>query len=160
MLHNMQSRRVAVVGYNRIPFARHNTSYATAGNQGMMTAALNGLIDRYHLQGQLLGEIAGGAVIKYSREINLMRECTMGTSLDPATPACDIEQACNTGIESAIYIANKISLGQIEAGIAGGVDSASDVPLVLGEKLRKILLAARRAKPNLKLLLLLDEPLA
>lgn len=146
MLHDTKSRRVAIVGYNRIPFARYNTFYTRAGNQDMMTASLNGLIDRYHLQGQLLGEIAGGAVIKHSREINLMRECAMGTSLDPATPACDIEQACNTGIESAIYIANKIALGQIDAGIAGGVDSASDVPLVLGEKLRKILLSARRAK--------------
>lgn len=139
-------RKVAIVGYNRIPFARHNTAYKNAGNQDMMIASLKGLIARYQLQGQLLGEVAGGAVIKHSREINLMRECVLGTDLDPATPACDVQQACNTGIESAIYIANKIALGQIEAGIAGGVDSASDVPLVLGERLRKVLLAARRSK--------------
>ena len=139
-------RKVAIVGYNRIPFARHNTVYATAGNKDMMVAALNGLIDRYRLQGLLLGEVAGGAVIKHSWEINLLRECVMSTSLDPRTPACDIQQACNTGVEASIYIANKIALGQIECGIAGGVDSASDVPLVLGEKLRRILLAARRAK--------------
>jgi acetyl-CoA C-acetyltransferase len=143
---NSASRKVAIVGYNRIPFARHNTVYTQAGNQDMMVAALNGLIDRYHLQGKLLGEVAGGAVIKHSWEINLMRECALSTSLDPRTPACDIQQACNTGIESAIYIANKIALGQIESGIAGGVDSASDVPLFLGENLRKTLLAARRGK--------------
>jgi acetyl-CoA C-acetyltransferase len=141
-----QPRKVAIVGYNRIPFARHNTVYVQAGNQDMMVAALKGLIDRYHLEGQLLGEVAGGAVIKHSWEINLMRECALSTSLDPRTPACDIQQACNTGIESAIYIANKISLGQIESGISGGVDSASDVPLFLGEKLRRTLLSARRAK--------------
>jgi acetyl-CoA C-acetyltransferase len=146
MLNNLQSRKVAIVGYNRIPFARQNTFYADAGNKDMMTAALNGLITRYKLEGQLLGEVAGGAVIRHSWEINLMRECTLNTSLHPGTPACDIQQACDTGIEAAIYIANKISLGQIEVGIAGGVDSSSDVPLVLGEKLRKILLAARRAK--------------
>jgi acetyl-CoA C-acetyltransferase len=139
-------RKVAIVGYNRIPFARHNTAYKNAGNQDMMTASLEGLIARYQLQGQLLGEVAGGAVIRHSREINLMRECVLGTALDPATPACDVQQACNTGIESAIYIANKIALGQIDAGIAGGVDSASDVPLVLGEGLRKVLLAARRSR--------------
>jgi acetyl-CoA C-acetyltransferase len=142
----MMPRKVAIVGYNRIPFARNNTAYAEAGNKDMMTAALNGLIDRYQLQGQLLGEVAGGAVIKHSWEINLLRECVMSTSLDPNTAACDIQQACNTGIEAAIYIANKIALGQIESGIAGGVDSASNVPLVLGEELRKILLSARRAK--------------
>src|SRR5580698_9355996 len=119
MLSGKQARRVAIIGYNRIPFARHNTAYASAGNIDMMTAALNGLIERYHLQGELLGEIAGGAVIKHSWQINMMRECAMKTSLDPATPACDIQQACNTGIEAAIYIANKIALGQIEAGIAG-----------------------------------------
>lgn len=146
MLHDKQSRRVAIIGYNRIPFARHNTAYTHASNQDMMIAAMQGLIDRYHLKGELLGEVAGGAVIKHSREFNLMRECVMGTTLNPATPACDIQQACDTGIESAVYIANKIALGQIEVGIAGGVDSTSNVPLVLGDKLRRILLEARRAK--------------
>src|SRR3954471_24786810 len=110
-------RKVAVVGYNRLPFARQNTAYTTASNQDMMTAALNGLVDRYHLKGELLGEVAGGAVIKHSSERNLMRECVLGTSLDPGTPACDLQQACDTGIEAAVYIANKIALGQIEAGI-------------------------------------------
>ncbi|PZR34705.1 MAG: acetyl-CoA C-acetyltransferase [Azospira oryzae] len=143
---NTSPRKVAVVGYNRIPFARHNTAYANASNQDMMIATLNGLIDRYHLQGQLLGEVAGGAVIKHSREFNLMRESVMGTSLDQSTPACDLQQACDTGIEAAIYIANKIALGQIEVGIAGGVDSTSNVPVVITESLRKILLEARRAK--------------
>jgi len=140
------TRRVAVVGYNRIPFARHNTAYAHSSNQDMMIAAMNGLIDRYHLQGQLLGEVAGGAVIKHSREFNLMRECVLGTSLDPSTPACDIQQACDTGVEAAVYIGNKIALSQMEVGIAGGVDSTSNVPIVLSEALRKVLLDARRAK--------------
>ncbi|MFD1003592.1 acetyl-CoA C-acetyltransferase [Ohtaekwangia kribbensis] len=146
MLAAKQVRRVAIVGYNRIPFARQNTFYAEAGNKDMMVAALQGLIDRYKLQGMLLGEVAGGAVIKHSWEINLMRECVMATSLNPATPACDIQQACDTGIETAVYIANKIALGQIDVGIAGGVDSTSNVPLVLNERLRNILLTARRAK--------------
>jgi acetyl-CoA C-acetyltransferase len=146
MLANAQPRKVAIVGYNRIPFARQNTFYAQASNKDMMIAALTGLIERYKLQGLRLGEVAGGAVIKDSRDINLMRECVMSTSLDRATPACDIQQACDTGIESAVYIANKIALGQIEAGIAGGVDSTSNVPLLLGENLRRTLLAARRAK--------------
>lgn len=143
-----QTQRVAVVGYNRIPFARQNTAYTQASNKDMMVAALNGLIDRYHLQGELLGGVAGGAVIKHPRESNLIRECVLETSLDPGTPGCDIQQACDTGIESAVYIANKIALGQIESGIAGGVDSTSNVPLVLGEKLRKTLLAARREKTS------------
>lgn len=146
MLEISHARKVAVVGYNRIPFARQNTAYATASNQDMMVATLNGLIDRYSLKGKLLGEVAGGAVIKHTRELNLMRECVMGTSLDPATPACDIQQACDTGIESAIYIANKIALGQIDVGIAGGVDSTSNVPLVTSEALRTKLLAASREK--------------
>lgn len=139
-------RKVAIVGYNRIPFARANTAYASVGNQEMMTASLNGLIDKYNLKGKLLGEVAGGAVIKHSYDMNLIRECVMKTSLDPATPACDLQQACDTGIESAIYIANKIALGQIESGIAGGVDSISDMPIAVSEKLRKVLLEARQAK--------------
>lgn len=146
MLHTSSVRRVAIVGYNRIPFARQNTAYAKASNQDMLVAALNGLIVRYNLKGELLGEIACGAVIKHSWEFNLTRESVMSTTLDPRTPACDLQQACDTGIETAIYIANKIALGQIDAGIAGGVDSTSNVPLVFGEKIRKTLLAANRAK--------------
>lgn len=146
MLADNRSRKVAIVGYNRIPFARNNTAYTQADNKAMMTAALDGLISRYRLQGQLLGEVAGGAVIKSSADFNLMRECVLSTTLDPGTPACDIQQACDTGIESAVYIANKIALGQIDVGIAGGVDSTSNVPLLVGERLRQILLAARRAK--------------
>ena len=139
-------RKVAIVGYNRLPFARQNTAYTKASNQDMMTAALNGLVDRYHLKGELLGEVAGGAVLKHSSERNLMRECVLGTSLNAATPACDIQQACDTGIEAAIYIANKIALGQIEVGISGGVDSTSNVPIVVSEHLRQVLLAANRSK--------------
>jgi acetyl-CoA C-acetyltransferase len=135
-----------VLGSNRIPFSRHNTFYANANNQDMMIAALTGLIERFKLKGHQLGEVAGGAVIKHTREFNLFRECVLGSSLDPATPACDIQQACDTGVEAAIYIGNKIALGQIEVGIAGGVDSASNVPIVINESLRKILLAARREK--------------
>ncbi|WP_026729570.1 acetyl-CoA C-acetyltransferase [Flavobacterium denitrificans] len=139
-------RKVAILGYNRIPFARANTAYSNVGNQDMMTAALNGLIDKYHLKGKLLGEVAGGAVVKHSYDNNLIRECVMKTSLNPATPACDLQQACDTGIESAVYIANKIALGQIDCGIAGGVDSISDIPMSVSENLRKILLEARQAK--------------
>ena len=149
MTTNKETRKVAIVGYNRIPFARQNTVYTTASNQDMMTATLNGLIEKYKLQGELLGEVAGGAVIKSSSDLNLMRECVLSTSLDKRTPACDIQQACDTGIESAIYIGNKIALGQIDVGIAGGVDSTSNVPLLLGEHLRKILLEASRAKTAL-----------
>ena len=111
-----------------------------------MIAAMTGLIERYNLAGERLGEVAGGAVIKHTREFNLMRECVLGTSLDPATPACDIQQACDTGIEAAVYIANKIALQQCEAGVAGGVDSTSNVPIVIKDSLRRILLDTRRSK--------------
>jgi acetyl-CoA C-acetyltransferase len=146
MKTSKQIRKVAIVGYNRIPFARRNTAYVHASNQDMFVATLNGLIERYHLQGQLLGEVAGGAVVKGSRESNLIRESVMDTSLDPRTPAVDIQQACATGVEAAIYIANKIALGQIDSGIAGGVDSSSNVPLSVSENLKNILLGVDRSK--------------
>lgn len=146
MEQHQKIRRVAVVGYNRIPFARINTNYTQAGNQEMLVAALNGLIERYHLQGERLGEVAGGAVIKHSRDANLVRESVMATSLDPHTPGVDLQQACATGIETAVYIANKIALGQIDVGIACGVDSTSNVPIVFSERLRQIFLAAGRSK--------------
>lgn len=142
----METKKVAIVGYNRIPFARMNTAYSEKGNQDLLLAALNGLIDRYQLKGKLLGEVAGGAVIKHISESNLIRETLMNTSLDPATPACDLQQACDTGIEAAIYIGNKIALGQIESGIACGVEAMSNIPFESSPRLRKALLKANKEK--------------
>ena len=144
-----QLRRVAIVGGNRIPFARSNTVYATASNQEMLTSALEGLVERYNLHGERLGEVVAGAVLKHSRDFNLTRECVLGSRLAPETPAYDIQQACGTGLEAAILVANKIALGQIDSGIAGGVDTTSDAPLGVNEGLRKILLEANRGKSNL-----------
>ncbi|AZE46420.1 3-ketoacyl-CoA thiolase [Pseudomonas chlororaphis] len=141
-----QLRRVAIIGGNRIPFARSNGPYATASNQSMLTAALEGLIERYNLHGLRLGEVAVGAVLKHSRDFNLTRECVLGSRLSPTTPAYDIQQACGTGLEAALLVANKIALGQIECGIAGGVDTTSDAPIGVNEGLRKILLQANRGK--------------
>jgi len=139
-------KKVAIVGYNRIPFAKQYTAYDTQTNQDLLLAALNGLIDRYQLSGKLLGEVAGGSVVKHINESNLVRETVMLTSLDPATPACDIQQACDTGIEAAIYIANKIALGQIDSGIACGVEAMSNIPFETHPRLRKALLKANSEK--------------
>ncbi|MGU2184227.1 acetyl-CoA C-acetyltransferase [Pseudomonas aeruginosa] len=144
-----QLRRVAIVGGNRIPFARSNTVYATASNQEMLTSALEGLVERYNLHGERLGEVVAGAVLKHSRDFNLTRECVLGSRLAPETPAYDIQQACGTGLEAAILVANKIALGQIDSGIAGGVDTTSDAPIGVNEGLCKILLEANRGKSNL-----------
>ncbi|MEX3935054.1 acetyl-CoA C-acetyltransferase [Paraburkholderia phymatum] len=140
------ARRVAILGGNRIPFARSNTAYATVSNQDMLTFTLQGLIDRYNLHGERLGEVAAGAVIKHSRDFNLTRETVLSTTLAKETPAYDVQQACGTGLEAAILVANKIALGQIDAGIAGGVDTTSDAPIGVNERMRKILLEANRGR--------------
>ena len=139
-------RRVAILGGNRIPFARSNTVYSQASNQEMLTATLQGLVDRFNLHGERLGDVVAGAVMKHSRDFNLVRESVLSTTLAPETPAFDIQQACGTGLEAAMLVANKIALGHIESGIAGGVDTTSDAPIALNEKLRKILLDLSRAK--------------
>lgn len=140
------TRRVAVIGGNRIPFARSNTVYSDASNQDMLTAAIDGLVTRFGLEGERLGEVVAGAVLKHSRDFNLTREAVLGSKLSPETPATDIQQACGTGLQAAIQVANKIALGQIDVGIAGGSDTTSDAPIAVGEGLRKILLEANRAK--------------
>lgn len=148
-------RRVAILGGNRIPFARSNGSYLKASNTDMFTAALNGLVERFHLQGQRLGEVVAGAVLKHSRDFNLTRECLLNSQLAPETPAYDLQQACGTGLQAAFAVANKIALGQIEVGIAGGVDTTSDAPVALGDGLRKALLelnVAKTAKARLQAL--------
>ncbi|MBL6276922.1 acetyl-CoA C-acetyltransferase [Micromonospora fiedleri] len=139
-------RRVAVIGGNRIPFARSNSRYASASNSDMLGAALDGLIARFGLAGQQIGEVVAGAVLKHSKDFNLTREVVLGSKLDPRTPAYDIQQACGTGLEAAILVANKIALGQIEVGIAGGVDTTSDAPLAINEDLRRTLLKLNSAR--------------
>lgn len=142
----MTIRNAVVVGGNRIPFAKAGGRYATASNQDMLTSAIDGLVARFGLAGQQVGEVVGGAVLKHTRDFNVTREAVLGSALDPHTPACDLQQACGTGLEAVIYASNKIKLGQVDTAIAGGVDSASDAPIVVTEGLRRALLKANRAR--------------
>lgn len=140
------TRPAAILGGNRIPFARAHKQYARASNQDMLTSALDGLVARFGLAGERLGEVAGGAVLKHSRDLNLTREAVLGSALSPETPAFDLGQACATGLEATVSIAQKIRLGQIDVGIGSGVDSASDAPIAVSEELRGVLLELNRAK--------------
>jgi acetyl-CoA C-acetyltransferase len=139
-------RKVAVLGAARIPFARSNTAYAEASNQDMLTAAFKALVDKFALKGELLGEVAAGAVIKHSRDWNLAREATLGSGLHPRTPAYDLQRACGTSLSAAIQLGHRIALGEIDCAIAGGSDTASDVPLGYRTKLQRAVLRANRAK--------------
>jgi acetyl-CoA C-acetyltransferase len=150
-------RRVAVLGGNRIPFARSDRAYAEASNQDMFTAALGGLIDRFGLSGERLGAVIGGAVLKHSRDFNLMRECVLGSALSSYTPAFDLQQACGTGLQAAIAAADGIAAGRYDAAAAGGVDTTSDAPIALGNNLRHTLLGLRRSKSNVERLKLVGK---
>lgn len=140
------ARNAAVVGGNRIPFARAGGSYSASTTIDLLTAALEGLVARFGLAGERLDDVSAGAVLKHSKDFNLAREVVLGSSLDPHTPAFDVQRACATGLEAIAGIANKIALGQAEVGVGGGVDSASDAPIVVSEGLRAALLKASRAR--------------
>ncbi|ASW92420.1 acetyl-CoA C-acetyltransferase [Mycobacterium marseillense] len=145
-----ERRRVAILGGNRIPFARSDGAYAEASNQDMFTAALGGLVERFGLAGERLGVVVGGAVLKHSRDFNLTRECVLGSQLASYTPAFDLQQACGTGLQAAIAAAEGIAAGRYEVAAAGGVDTTSDAPIGLGDNLRRTLLKLRRAKSNVQ----------
>lgn len=149
-----QPRKVAILGGNRIPFARSNKEYANASNQDMLTSAINGLVARYGLQDQELGLVVGGAVLKHARDFNLVRESVLGSELSSTTPAFDVQHACGTSLTSAIQVADAIALGRIENGIACGADTTSDAPLAVNDSLRKTLIrlsSAKSTKDQLKL---------
>ncbi|MCK0538614.1 acetyl-CoA C-acetyltransferase [Alcanivorax quisquiliarum] len=148
MLAGKSVRRVAIIGGNRIPFARSNSAYFGVSNQDMLTAALQGLVQRFNLKGERIGEVAAGAVMKHSRDFNLVRECVLSSGLAPETPAYDLQQACGTGLEAALLVANKIALGQIDSAIAGGVDTTSDAPLGVNDEKRKVFMEINKAKTN------------
>ncbi|KAA0976540.1 acetyl-CoA C-acetyltransferase [Paeniglutamicibacter gangotriensis] len=139
-------RPAVVIGGNRIPFVRSNGPYSKASNQDMLTAALDGLVARFGLQGQRLGGVAAGAVLKHSKDFNLVRESVLGTSLSAQTPAYDVQMACATGMEAIGSLANKIKLGQIDSAIGGGVDTTSDAPIAVSEGLRSVLMDLSRAR--------------
>lgn len=146
MWHDGRAARVAVIGGLRIPFCRAHTNYANCSNQDMMTATLRALVQKYDLKGQTLGDVALGAVIKHSRDWNLARECTIGSGLSLRTPGVDLQRACGTSLEACIEIGNKISLRQVEAGIAGGTDTISDAPIVYPDAYRTLLMESYRAR--------------
>ncbi len=146
MLHDGRSNRVAVVGGSRIPFCRSHSIYRDCSNQELMAAALSGLVNKYDLKGQKLGDVALGAVIKHSRDWNLARESVIDSGLSPRTPGLDLQRACGTSLEACAVIANKIALGQIDSGIGGGVDSISDAPIVYPDSYRRILQDVVRAR--------------
>ncbi|MFL5782948.1 MAG: acetyl-CoA C-acetyltransferase [Thermoleophilaceae bacterium] len=150
-------RRAAILGGNRIPFARRDREYAHASNQDMLTAALDGLVGRFGLQGVRMGEVAAGGVLKRSRDFNLTRESVLGSALAPETPAYDVQQACGTGLETTIHVANKIALRQIECGVAGGYDTTSDAPIEVSDDLRRLLLDLNRARSSADRLKLLGR---
>ena len=140
------SRRVAILGGVRIPFCRNNTAYFGIGNLGLSTIVLGGLVEKFQLQGQVLGEVAMGAVLKHSSDFNLAREATLSSGLSPHTPGLTLQRACGTGLDSLITVANKIAVGQIEVGAGGGSDTTSDVPIAVNKKLRLRLLELNRAR--------------
>ena len=139
-------QRVAILGGARIPFCRNNTAYADVGNFGMAVKTLGALVEKFGLHGVELGEVAFGAVIKHASDWNLAREATLSSGLAPTTPGITTARACGTSLDNAIVIANKIAAGQIEAGIAGGADTTSDVPIVYGRALQQRLLRVNRAR--------------
>lgn len=146
MLVGSAVRRVAIIGGTRIPFARAMGAYAEASNQEMLTATLRTLVEKFRLQGERLGDVGAGAVLKHSRDFNLTRECVLGSGLAAETPAFDLQRACGTSLDTAIVIGLKIAMGQIDSGIAGGVDTASDVPIVYPDAYRRLLLKSARGR--------------
>src|SRR5687768_9096521 len=146
MLRGDHVRRVAIIGGARLPFARSMGAYAESSNQEMLTAVLKALVDRFALRGETIGDVGAGAVLKHPRDYNLTRESVISSGLAAETPGFDLQRACGTSLETAIVIGMKIALGQIDCGIAAGVDTASDVPIGVGEGLRRALLRSARAK--------------
>jgi acetyl-CoA C-acetyltransferase len=145
-VQTLKSHRIAVIGGQRIPFCRAHTGYARSSNHEMMTATLRALVERFELTGVLLGDVALGAVIKHSRDFNLARESVLSSGLAAETPAFDIQRACGTSLSAALLIATKIANGLIDAGIAGGTDSISDLPIVYPDAYRSILLESARGR--------------
>lgn len=139
-----------VLGGNRLPFGKIGGTYHGVSNRDLLTAALDGMVARHSLQGERLGDVVAGAVLKRAADFNLTREAVLGTALDPRTPGTDIQKACATGVEALAVVSNKIRLGQIESGIAGGVDSASDAPIEVSDALRRTLHSLSRSKTPLQ----------
>lgn len=146
MLVGSEVRRVAIVGGARIPFARAQGPYASVTDQDMLTAAFKAVVDKFALKGERLGDAGAGAVIKHSRDWDMVRESVMASGLAFETPGFDLQRACGTSLETTIIIGSKIALGQIDCGLAGGVDSISDPPVVFSREYQQLLLRSARGR--------------
>lgn len=143
-------RPVAILGGNRIPFARSNGVYADASNQDMFTASLDGLVSRFGLAGERLGAVVGGAVVKLPSSFALTRESVLGSALSPYTPAFDVTQACGTGLQAISIVADQIATGKYDVGIGGGADTTSDAPIMVSDAMRRTMLKFNSAKTNVE----------
>lgn len=141
-----QINKVCIVAGKRIPFMKSGTNYSKLSNNQLMTPALKTLVRELGLEGKEVGEVILGAVNKHAYQFSLARECVMDSGLSPHTPATDIQKACGTSLEAAIMLANKITLGQIDCGIAGGVDTNSDIPIEFKKKFSDRLVELSNAK--------------
>lgn len=141
-----QIKNVCIVASKRIPFMKSGTQYTKVSNNELIAPALKSLVNELGLQGKEVGEVVLGAVNKHAYQFSLAREAVMDSGLSPHTPATDIQKACGTSLESAVMIANKIALGQIDCGIAGGVDTNSDVPIEFKKKFSDRLVALSNAR--------------
>jgi acetyl-CoA C-acetyltransferase len=148
MTRSRTARPVGILGGVRIPFCRNNTAYSDVGNLGMSIRTLGALVERFGLHGEQLGEVAMGAVLKHSSDWNLGREAALSSGLSPLTPGITLQRACGTSLDTVVHIANKIAMGQMESGIGGGSDTVSDVPIVVGKRLRRRLLDLNMARSS------------
>ncbi len=143
---NQTIRPVVIAGSVRIPFCRSGSAYADISNLKMLSTVLNGLVDRYALQGEVLGEVNAGAVITHPKDWNIAREAILSTELSPLTPGLTMQQACGTSLQAAAVAAARIATGQIESAIAAGSDTVSDVPISFGKKFSKRLVKLGKAR--------------
>ncbi len=140
---------VIVCGGQRTPFVKSMTAYSGVSTQDMMTATLQALVIKMKLEGKLLGDVAVGGVMIPPGNWNLGREIVLGTGLDPRTPGYNVQRACGTSLETINQIALKISSGQMQWGIGGGVDTNSDISVLFPRSFAQKIIALNQSKSTM-----------
>jgi acetyl-CoA acetyltransferase family protein len=138
--------RVAVIGGTRTPFAKAGTAFKRHSALDLAVHAVNGLMEKQELDPQAVDELVFGILLVDPRIPHLAREVVLASRLPAKVRALTITDNCITSLSGAALIADSILAGRAEVGIAGGVESLSNMPLLFNRRASRIFLDGASAK--------------
>ena len=138
--------RVAVVGGARTPFAKAGTSLKNHSAVGLGAHSVDGVLEKYALDPALVEDLVYGIVVVDPSIPHMAREINFRSRLPSQVRALTVTDNCISGTSAIVSIHDAIVAGRTTVGIAGGVESLSNPPVLFNKKASRAFLDAGAAK--------------